>query len=68
MVRENMNETHFITIPKEQFEKIEIGDRLIIQNDEDNFCYVVYVEENEQDNMKVRFDGGIIASNTRLVR
>lgn len=44
-----MNETHFITILKEQFDKIEVGDRLIIQNDEDNFCYVVYVEEENEE-------------------
>lgn len=44
-----MAKTHLITIPKEQFNEIEIGDRLIIQNDEDKFCYVVCVENNDNE-------------------
>jgi hypothetical protein len=39
--------THLIKISKEQFDEIEVGDRLIIENDEDKFCFVVYVEPDE---------------------
>lgn len=44
-----MSNTHIINIPKEQFDEIEIGDRLIIQNEEDKFCYIVYVEDNNKE-------------------
>ena len=44
-----MPNTHIINIPKEQFDEIEIGDRLIIQNEEDKFCYIVYVEEESEE-------------------
>ena len=44
-----MHNTHIINITKEQFDEIKIGDRLIIQNEEDKFCYIVYVEANEQE-------------------
>jgi hypothetical protein len=44
-----MYNTHVINISKEQFDKIQVGDRLIIQNDEDKFCYIVYIKENEQE-------------------
>ena len=44
-----MHNTHVINIPKEQFDEIEIGDRLIIQNEEDKFCYIVYVEEENEE-------------------
>ena len=37
--------THFITISKEQFDEIEIGDRLIIQNDKNYLCYAIYVND-----------------------
>lgn len=43
-----MANTHIIQIPKERFDEIEIGDRLIIQNEEDKVCYFVYVKEEEE--------------------
>lgn len=51
-----MSNTHFITISKEEFDKIEVGDRLVIQNDEDRYCYVVYVENNDNHKMWVLYD------------
>jgi len=48
-----MTNTHFITISKEQFDKIEVGDRLILQNDKDKFCYVVYVDDNNSSRFKI---------------
>jgi hypothetical protein len=43
-----MADTHLITITKEEFDKIQQGDRIIIQNDVNKFCYVLYVD-NEED-------------------
>jgi hypothetical protein len=42
-----MKETHFIKLQKEEFDKINVGDRIVIENDKDSFCYVVYVEPEE---------------------
>jgi hypothetical protein len=39
-----IHQTHMITIPKEQFDVIKSGDRLIIGNDEDVFSLTVYVD------------------------
>lgn len=44
-----MPNTHVIEITKEQFNQIEIGDRLIICNDKDSLGYVVYVEEENEE-------------------
>ena len=47
-----MQNTHIINISKEQFDEIDIGDRLIICNDKDKFSYIVYVkEENKEEDM-----------------
>lgn len=40
--------THIITIEKYKFDKIKIGDRLIIKNDEDCFGFEVFVEESDK--------------------
>lgn len=37
--------THFIEISKEQFDKMRLNDRIIITNNEDNFCYTVYLRK-----------------------
>jgi hypothetical protein len=42
-----VGDTHFITITKEEFDKIKQGDRIIIQNNEDIFCYFLYVDGEE---------------------
>jgi|HigsolmetaGSP11D_1036233.scaffolds.fasta_scaffold07959_1 hypothetical protein len=44
-----MRSTHFITIPKEEFDKINMGDRIVIENDKDHFCYIVYVKDNDNE-------------------
>ena len=44
-----MHNTHVINISKEQFDEIEVGDRLIIQNDKDKLCYIVYVKEEDKE-------------------
>lgn len=47
-----MYDTHFITIPKDEFDKIEIGDRLVIGNDEDHFGLVVYITDENTEKVK----------------
>lgn len=37
--------THFIEISQEQFEKMRLNDRIIITNNENNFCYTVYLRK-----------------------
>lgn len=37
--------THIIDIPTDIFNEIEIGDRIIINNEESKRCFVLYVEE-----------------------
>lgn len=39
----NQPQTHFIEIPADQFEQINAGDRLIIQNDKNKSCIAMYV-------------------------
>lgn len=36
--------THVITVTKDEFDKIKIGDRLIIKNEENCFGLEVFVE------------------------
>lgn len=40
--------THIITLTKDKFDKIEIGDRLLIKNDENCFAFEVFVEDSDK--------------------
>lgn len=62
-----MTNTHFITISKEQFDEIEVGDRLILQNDKDRFCYVVYVDD-DNNSSKFKFSKADIDEMNELIR